>query len=56
LKEAIEEAFPDVDVELIKSTGGAFEIRHEQDLIYSKLETERFPDNKDVIEMLKDRC
>jgi selT/selW/selH-like putative selenoprotein len=53
LKAALEEAFPDVEVELIKSKGGAFEIRHDGRLIYSKLETGRFPATSDIIAALK---
>jgi len=55
LKEALEKAFPDVEVELIESKGGAFEIRHEQELIYSKLETGSFPDYGDIIKQLQSR-
>jgi selT/selW/selH-like putative selenoprotein len=53
LKAALESAFPDVEVELIKSSGGAFEIRHEGELIYSKLETGRFPQNADIVAAIK---
>lgn len=40
---------------MIKSKDGAFEIRHEQDLIYSKIETGEFPDNSDIVQMISDR-
>jgi selT/selW/selH-like putative selenoprotein len=55
LKEALEKSFPDVKVDLIKSKGGAFEICHEDELIYSKIETGSFPANGDIIQMLSDR-
>jgi len=53
LKAALESAFPGIEVELIKSDGGAFEIRHEDKLIYSKLETDKFPEWDDIINALK---
>ena len=40
---------------MIKSKDGAFEIRHEKDLIYSKIETGEFPENDNIIQMLSDR-
>ncbi len=55
MKEALEKSFPDIRVKLIKSKGGAFEIRHEKDLIYSKIETGEFPENGDIIALLSDR-
>jgi selT/selW/selH-like putative selenoprotein len=54
LKAALEDAFPEADVELIKSSGGAFEIRKDKKLVYSKLETGSFPENGAIIEALKD--
>jgi selT/selW/selH-like putative selenoprotein len=42
-----------VDVEMIKSKGGAFEIRHGKTLIFSKKETGRFPSNEEVVAALR---
>jgi selT/selW/selH-like putative selenoprotein len=53
LKADLEKAFPGIEVELIKSSGGAFEIRSEGELIYSKLETGSFPNHSDIIDALK---
>jgi selT/selW/selH-like putative selenoprotein len=53
LKAALEDAFPDVEVELIRSSGGAFEIRRDNELIYSKLETGRFPETNAIVAALK---
>lgn len=53
MKAALKKAFPEAEVELIKSKGGAFEIRHEGTLVYSKLETGRFPDTSAIIDALK---
>lgn len=55
MKAALEEAFPDIDVELIKSSGGAFEIRHEDTLIYSKLETGLFPEHSAIIDAIRSK-
>jgi selT/selW/selH-like putative selenoprotein len=53
LKAALEDAFSGIEVELIRSDGGAFEIRHEGKLIYSKLETGQFPEWDTIIDALK---
>jgi len=53
LKAALEESLPDVEVELIKSKGGAFEIRRDDELVFSKLETGRFPSHDEIIDALK---
>lgn len=53
MKAALEESIPDIEVELIKSKGGAFEIRHDDKLVYSKLETGRFPSHEEIIDALK---
>ncbi len=53
MKAALEDAFPGIEVELIKSAGGAFEIRHGDKLIYSKLETGEFPEWDTIINALK---
>jgi selT/selW/selH-like putative selenoprotein len=53
LKAALEEAFPGVEVDLIKSKGGAFEIRRETALVYSKKKTGRFPSNAESIAALR---
>jgi selT/selW/selH-like putative selenoprotein len=49
LKAALEKAFPGIDVEMIKSRGGAFEIRRDHTLIFSKTNTGRFPSNDEII-------
>ena len=37
------------DVNLVPSSGGAFEVSLDGNLIYSKLSTGRFPEEKEVI-------
>lgn len=53
MKAALEDAFPGIEIEMIKSSGGAFEIRRGDELIYSKLDTGVFPANKDIVAALK---
>ena len=38
---------------MIKSKGGAFEIRHDGQLVYSKKETGRFPSNAEIVTLLR---
>jgi selenoprotein W-related protein len=42
-----------VDPELIKGAGGIFDVRLEGELIYSKHETGRFPQDAEVLQALK---
>jgi selT/selW/selH-like putative selenoprotein len=53
LKAALETAFPGIDIQLIKSKGGAFEIRREGVLVFSKKETGRFPSHDEIVGALK---
>lgn len=41
-----------VESELIPSSGGAFEVTLDGKLVYSKLKTGRFPDKKDIEEIM----
>lgn len=40
------------DVELIPSSGGAFEVILDGELIYSKLKTGRFPEDKELTDVI----
>jgi len=40
------------DVKLIKSSGGAFEVKTDGRLLFSKLETGRFPENDEILGFL----
>lgn len=51
---AIKKEF-DIEPALIKSGGGAFEVKVDGDLIYSKLSTGRFPDDDEIISAIKTR-
>ena len=35
------------------TTSGAFEVRIDQNLIFSKLQTNKFPDHAEIVEMVK---
>jgi selenoprotein W-related protein len=52
LKAELEKAFPGIDVELIESGGGVFEVTHENDLVFSKKALGRFPDTNEVVGLL----
>jgi selenoprotein W-related protein len=57
LSEAIMDAFGEKfgALKLIPADGGRFEVSLNGELIYSKLETGDFPDNKQILEQLKGR-
>jgi len=49
----LREEFPDVDVELIPSGGGAFEVRVDDRLIYSKKQTRRHAEWEEIRDLVK---
>ncbi len=53
LKATLEKNFPDVNVQLIKSDGGVFEVMQSDKLIFSKKQTGRFPEDSEIINALK---
>jgi selenoprotein W-related protein len=53
LKATLEKEFPGVEIELIKSAGGAFEITVDGTKIFSKLDLGRFPEHSEIIEKMK---
>jgi selT/selW/selH-like putative selenoprotein len=53
LKAELEKEIPGIEVELIKSDGGAFEITADGKKIFSKLELERFPEESEIVNALK---
>jgi selT/selW/selH-like putative selenoprotein len=44
-----------IEVALIKGRDGAFEVTHDDDLIYSKKSTGRFPDDDEVEAIIQTR-
>ncbi len=51
----MEEELNDVEVELIPSRGGVFEVVADGDLIHSKKVTHRFPDPGEIVAALRAR-
>ena len=43
------------NLKLIPSKGGCFEVWVDKDLIYSKLDTGEFPDDDELVEVVKSR-
>jgi selenoprotein W-related protein len=54
LADAIKKKFG-IDVELIDGGGGIFDVRLNGDLIYSKHETGRFPEHREVLDAVAKR-
>lgn len=48
MKAALEKKYAGIDVELIESGGGVFEVEHEGNLIFSKKQKGRFPDEEEI--------
>jgi selenoprotein W-related protein len=46
--------FDDVNIELISSGGGVFEVTLEKDLIFSKKALERFPEDGEVEKLIQE--
>ncbi len=44
-----------IDAQLIRSRGGAFEVTFDGELIYSKLRTGSFPDQRDILSAVWER-
>ena len=53
MKATLEKEFPEVEVELVKSAGGAFEVSVDGKKIFSKLDLGRFPEHSEIIDKLK---
>jgi selT/selW/selH-like putative selenoprotein len=53
LEARIKQEFPGTDVELVRSSGGVFEITRDGELIYSKRATGLHPTWNDVVEKLR---
>ena len=53
LADAITNQIEKVEIEFIKSSGGAFEVKKDGQLIHSKARTGNFPDEEALIKKLK---
>ena len=51
----IREHYPDADVRLVESSGGAFEVTVEGDLVYSKLALGRHAEDAEVLGLINAR-
>lgn len=52
MAELLRDRYGDIEVTLIESGGGAFEVRADDKLIFSKLRTGRFPDEQEILALL----
>ena len=52
MAELLEARYDEIEVELIPGGGGAFEVRREGDLIFSKNRLGRFPDDEELFAIL----
>lgn len=52
LKAELEKKFPDIEVKLIKGSGGVFEVEKDGDLIFSKKQLKRFPEHEEIFTAL----
>jgi selenoprotein W-related protein len=53
LEAAIKKFNPQIDVKLIESSGGVFEVTKDGQLIFSKKKLGRHPDHKEILDQLK---
>jgi selT/selW/selH-like putative selenoprotein len=52
LADELRRRYTDIEVELIKGGGGAFEVCRDGKLMFSKLSMGRFPEPHEIIELL----
>ena len=53
MKATLEKEFPEVEIELVESSGGAFEVSVDGKKIFSKLDLGRFPEHSEIIDKIK---
>ena len=53
LEAELKEKFPDLRTKLIPSGGGVFEIVLNNDLIFSKKQKHRFPDDGEIVSLIR---
>jgi selT/selW/selH-like putative selenoprotein len=49
----LSERFGGIETELIEGSGGAFEVRRDGELIFSKHKTGRFPEDEEIFEAVE---
>lgn len=55
LEEEIKKVYSEASVNLVKSTGGLFEVSLDGKLIFSKKELNRFPNDGEILSILKEK-
>ncbi len=55
LEEEIKSVYNNVLITLVKSSGGVFEVSLDGELIFSKKELDRFPNKKEILNILKEK-
>ena len=53
MADAVGARFEGVEVELIEGSGGAFEVKRDGKLIFSKFQADRFPEDAEIFEALE---
>jgi selenoprotein W-related protein len=53
LKAEIAKRFPGCQIELIEGSGGVFEVKKEEQLLFSKKKMGRFPDPQEILAQLQ---
>ena len=54
LEEELKSKFPDIETNLISSVGGVYEVSLDGNLIFSKKELKRFPDEREIEKLIKE--
>ncbi len=52
MADELRDRYSDIEVELIESGGGAFEVRRDRELIFSKHRSGRFPEEAEIFDAL----
>ena len=53
MADVLRERFESIETELIEGSGGAFEVRRDGKLIFSKHQTGRFPEDEEIFEAVE---
>lgn len=53
MAEEIKEGYPELKVECVPGSGGIFDVVVDDEIIYSKKQTARFPEKGEVLKLLK---
>jgi len=53
LADVIKNEIPDAKIEFIRGSGGVFDVKKDDNLIFSKHESGRYPEEEEIIRMLK---